>query len=415
MDFGVLIQRLYPFSFRFDAGLSIDHLHRRMKDVFPKSEDGKLISEIFKLKRPQAAPTWDLLTRSHLTSFEFIGRTKPAVLRGAVIALDENSAWFIGTPVFKDLSELKIHGFRLDDFPPFDTSLDAQLALSGTRTALRDAEHLAETLQRMNTTKTEQIESLNEHVVRNAADSGLGRSISSILHDLNGQFGIAVTGAHMVKESLDILNEELSRFDPNIDVIRNALVEVNQMNAIVRQSVLRGLEFIGNYKVISIDQVSLREREVVLTDYLRQIVESMRPMIKQKSIELEVIGDDSVIVRAPGLIAQMVTNLVENGFLHAFNGRKQGRITFRIHRDGDCICLSYEDDGVGMSPEILNHHLDAFYTTKVSEGGSGLGAYSIAVIVRDNLKGTLQVTSELGVGTRYDMRFPIATFTVPQS
>jgi signal transduction histidine kinase len=303
----------------------------------------------------------------------------------------------------------------LDDFPPFDTSLDAQLALSGTRSALRDAEHLAETLRRMNETKAEQIESLNQHVVKTAADSGLGRSISSILHDLNGQFGVAVTGSHMVKESLDIINEELSRTDPNIDVMRNAMIEVNEMNAIVRQSVLRGLEFIGNHKVISIDQVSSRERDVVLADYLRQIVESMRPLAKHKNIEFEVTGDESVIVREPGLIAQMAMNLVENGFRHAFDGRKHGRITFHVLKDGDHIVLSYEDDGVGMSPDILDRHLDAFYTTKATEGGSGLGAYSIAVIVKDNLKGTLNVTSELGVGTRYEMRFPNSTITVPQA
>ena len=415
MEFGQLIQRLYPFSFQFDSELRIDRLHRRLVDVFPQSEQGRTIQEVFTLKRPHAEPTWDLLTRSHLTSFELVGRTKPATLRGAVIELDANTAWFIGTPVFKDFYELKLHGFRLDDFPPFDTSLDAQLALSGTRSALRDAEHLAETLRRMNETKAEQIESLNQHVVKTAADSGLGRSISSILHDLNGQFGVAVTGSHMVKESLDIINEELSRTDPNIDVMRNAMIEVNEMNAIVRESVLRGLEFIGNYKVISIDQVSSRERDVVLADYLRQIVESMRPLAKHKNIEFEVTGDESVIVREPGLIAQMAMNLVENGFRHAFDGRKHGRITFHILKDGDHIVLSYEDDGVGMSPDILDRHLDAFYTTKATEGGSGLGAYSIAVIVKENLKGTLNVTSEQGVGTRYEMRFPMSEFTVPQS
>lgn len=415
MEFGSLIQRLYPYSFHFDNELRVDRVHRRMKEVFPKAESGRHISEIFNLKRPQAAASWDLLSRSHLTSFELVGRTKPAVLRGAVIVLDDTSAWFVGTPVFKDLSDLKTNGFRLDDFPPIDTSLDAHLALSGTRSALRDAENLASSLRRMNATKAEQIESLNQHVVRNAADSGLGRAISSILHDLNGQFGIAVTGSHMVKESLDILNEELSRSDPNLDVIRDAMVEVNEMNAMVRQSVLRGLEFIGNYKTISIDQVSSREREVVLSDYLRKIIESMRPLAKHKSIEFEVFGDESVIVSEPGLIAQMVTNLVENGFRHAFNDRKEGRITFTILRDGDHVCLSYEDDGVGMSADILDRHLDAFYTTKASDGGSGLGAYSIAVIVRENLKGTLSVSSQPGRGTRYDMRFPSPPVTVPQS
>ena len=405
MDFGAHIQRLYPFSFQFDPALRMERIHRRMRSVIPGVESGQSMAEVFTLRRPKAEPSWDLLTRTHLTSFEVASIQNDVVFRGGVLVLDDQTAWFIGTPIFKDITQLKEQGFRLDDFPPFDTSLDAQLALSGTRTALRDAESLAEKLQKLNENKSEQIQQLNRHVVRNAADSGLGRVISSMMHDLNSQFGIAVTGSHMVKDSLDILNEELSRSDPNIDIMRDAMVDINQMNAVVRQSVLRGIEFIGNYKLLSIDQSSGRERDVVLIDYVRQLVDSLIPMFKSKQIRFDVEGDPSIMVDKPGLFSQIIMNLSENAFRHAFHGRTSGIVRFTLSKEGNRTCLIYEDDGVGMSSEVLSKHMDPFFTTKEKDGGSGLGAYSIAVIVRENLNGTLEAKSTEGVGTRYEIRF----------
>jgi signal transduction histidine kinase len=405
MDFGNLIQRLYPFSFEFDRTLRMNRVHDRMRAVIPEAQIGQSIAEVFKLHRPKAEPSWDLLTRSALTSFELVSRTNDVMFRGGTLVIDDSTAWFIGTPNVKDFALLKKYGFRLDDFPPFDTSLDAQLALSGTRSALRDAESLARQLELLNQNKSEQIEKLNRHVVRNAADSGLGRVIASMMHDLNSQFGIAVTGSHMVKDSLDILNEELSRSDPNLDIMRDAMVDINQMQEVVRQSVLRGIEFIGNYKLLSIDHSSGRERDVVLLDYVRQLVDSLRPMFKSKQIRFEVDGDPSIIVDKPGLFSQIVMNLSENAYRHAFHGRTTGTVRFHMTSEAGRNCLIYEDDGVGMSPEVLSRHMDPFFTTKEKDGGSGLGAYSIAVLVREHLGGTLDASSTLGVGTRYDIRF----------
>jgi len=408
MDFGQLIQRLYPFSFEFDPSLTMSRVHRRMKSVVPDTQHSYRLEEVFELNRPKAAPTWDLFTRSHLTSFELVSRSNQVTFRGGVLVIDEQTAWFIGTPVVADISQLRDQGFRLDDFPPFDTSLDALLALSGTRSALRDAEQLAGKLEKLNQSKAEQIDQLNRHVVRNAADSGLGRVISSMMHDLNSQFGIAVTGSHMVKDSLDILNEELSRTDPNLDIMRDAMVDINQMNALVRQSVLRGIEFIGNYKLLSIDQSSGRQRVVALLDYMRQLVDSLHPLFKSKTVRFEIEGDGLIMIDEPGLFSQIIMNLSENAYKHAFYGRSEGTVRFTLAKEAGGICLCYEDDGIGMSPDVLSHHMDPFYTTKGHDGGSGLGAYSIAVIVRETLKGTVEVSSEEGVGTRYVMRFPMS-------
>ena len=55
-------------------------------------------------------------------------------------------------------------------------------------------------------------------------------------------------------------------------------------------------------------------------------------------------------------------------------------------RDGDQLTLTYQDDGVGVSQEELDHLFEPFYTTKRSEGCSGLGLHIIYSLVTKKLE-----------------------------
>lgn len=406
MDAGDVIRRLYPFSFRIGHDLRLDYVPARLTEILPEAVSGKPIGDVFALRRPKAIPTWDLLHRSGGTSFEWIGRSKPVVLRGSVLFADDTGGWMILSPVFTDFREILDFGFRLDDFAPYNTAIDALVALSATKSALRDAESLAEALRGQTRRQSEQIEQLNSYVVEQAANSGLGQALSAMLHDLNSQFGAAVMGSHIVYENLGVVRRELASPDPNLEIIRDAMVDILEMNSIVRGSVQRGSEMIATHKTISIDKASKRVRDVQLIDYLHQLVDSMRPILKSKDIRFEISGDDAIQARHPGLLAQIVTNLIENAHRHAFDGRDGGTVTFIVRRSGPLICFRYEDDGVGMDETTLSRHLEPFFTTKPETGGSGLGAYSIASIVRESLQGHLSVESSPGRGTTYDICFP---------
>jgi len=83
-------------------------------------------------------------------------------------------------------------------------------------------------------------------------------------------------------------------------------------------------------------------------------------------------------------------------------------------RDGGCICLSVEavdahvvisiqDNGIGMSRETMTKLFQPFYTER--EGGSGIGTVIIKRVIEAH-GGTIQVDSEIGVGTTFTLRLP---------
>jgi signal transduction histidine kinase/CheY-like chemotaxis protein len=88
------------------------------------------------------------------------------------------------------------------------------------------------------------------------------------------------------------------------------------------------------------------------------------------------------------------TVVQKNRFLEAANDK------------GVYLQLSVSDTGSGMADEVLNRIYDPFFTTKKVNEGSGLGLSIVHGIVK-NHQGFIDVESQIGKGTRFDIYFPI--------
>ena len=74
----------------------------------------------------------------------------------------------------------------------------------------------------------------------------------------------------------------------------------------------------------------------------------------------------------------------------------------------DAVEVTVEDTGSGISESDLPHIFDAFYTTKPTVAGVGLGLFVSEGIVRGH-RGQLTVASEVGAGSRFTVRLPRET------
>jgi len=67
-----------------------------------------------------------------------------------------------------------------------------------------------------------------------------------------------------------------------------------------------------------------------------------------------------------------------------------------------------EDTGHGIPPDALERVFEPFYSSKERGKGTGLGLVVCRSIVLDH-NGTIEVESDVGAGTRFLLRFPVAT------
>jgi PAS domain S-box-containing protein len=97
-------------------------------------------------------------------------------------------------------------------------------------------------------------------------------------------------------------------------------------------------------------------------------------------------------------IGQVIINLLLNAIQALPDRSRSIRIVTGPAEDGKHICISIEDEGVGIPPEAVERVCEPFFTTKRAEGGTGLGLSISASILKENL-GTLSFSSEPGKGT----------------
>ena len=69
--------------------------------------------------------------------------------------------------------------------------------------------------------------------------------------------------------------------------------------------------------------------------------------------------------------------------------------------------MEYEDDGCGILAANLHHLFEPFYTTKLGQGGSGLGLYIVHNLVVNVLGGQVSAFSTEGRGTRFVLHLPV--------
>jgi len=107
-------------------------------------------------------------------------------------------------------------------------------------------------------------------------------------------------------------------------------------------------------------------------------------------------------------LSQLCNNLIDNAIKYTPEG---GQIKVRVRRDQADVVLEVADNGIGISPQYQERVFERFYRVdkarSQSLGGTGLGL-SIVRNIAERHYGSVGVTSQLGKGTTFTFRMPLA-------
>ncbi|AYA63245.1 sensor histidine kinase [Alteromonas sp. RKMC-009] len=271
-------------------------------------------------------------------------------------------------------------------------------------------QYIEDELRKRNTELARNMEMLNlikDQLVESERMASLGGLVAGIAHDVNTPIGVSVTAASYLNERLVSLR---AAFDDKTlsNKSMNAFIdEAEQASTLLLSNLNRASDLIASFKQVAVDQTSEAERLFNLNSYLHEILQSLKPTFKNTRHQVNIqCPADLEILCAPGVIAQIVTNMMINSLMHGFEHIEEGHISLAVSRDGGHIVMEYQDDGKGMSKEALTHLFDAFYTTRRNQGGSGLGTHIVFNLVTQTLDGSIEAFSEPEKGLRYVIRFP---------
>ncbi len=238
-------------------------------------------------------------------------------------------------------------------------------------------------------------------IVQQERMRALGQMASGVAHDFNNALVPIVTYTDlliMVPSLLDDKEELTSYLQTISTAAKDATGVVRRLREFYRTPE-PGMDF------VRVDLAQVVEQSISLTQprWLDQA--------RMENIAITIETDLQPVRPIRGSESEMresLTNLIMNACDAMPDG---GTITISTRLDREDVILAVADNGIGMSEEDRLRCMDPFFSTK-GDRGTGMGLAMVFGIIQRH-KGTIEVESGLGKGTKFVMRLPVGTVTEP--
>jgi PAS domain S-box-containing protein len=229
----------------------------------------------------------------------------------------------------------------------------------------------------------------------------VGTLAGGIAHDFNNVLG-AILGYGELALEHAAGNRDLRRYLDNV------------MHAAVRAKLL--VERILGFSRSSLGDQVLFNVQGVVSETLELLVASLPGDIR---LDTKLEAGDAAVIGDATYLHQVTMNLCTNALQAMTRG---GVLSVTLERTalthnktlirgslvpGEYARLAVSDTGAGIPSDLLERIFDPFFTTKSVGEGTGLGLSMVHGIVAD-LGGAIDVHSEVGVGTRFEVFLPVA-------
>jgi two-component system sensor histidine kinase HydH len=232
--------------------------------------------------------------------------------------------------------------------------------------------------------KTEELLESQKRLVKSERFAAIGEAASYVSHEIKNPLMVIGGLARQVARQLTdhpVLQEKLQ-------VIQN---EVQRLE-----------NFLGDLRDFTRPALPAKQ-EINLNALIQEVDALMEGEAKSKGVLLEEKLDQQLptLKADPNQLKQVLLNLIKNAFEALEAG---GRVTLTTGREDRQVWFSVQDNGPGMTPEVLEKIFNPFFTTK--EKGTGLGLAVIHKIIADH-QGVIIVESQPREGTTVTVKLPL--------
>jgi two-component system, NtrC family, sensor kinase len=260
-------------------------------------------------------------------------------------------------------------------------------------------------------TALEHLREAQEAIIQAEKLASLGALVAGVAHEINTPVGIAVSCASHLADAtarLKRLSDEgaVSRGD-----FSRYLATAGDTTDLILANCQRAAQLIAGFKQVAVDRASAERRRFNLATYIQETLVSLQPKLRPLGHRVSVLcPPDLELDGYPGVLSQILANLVMNALTHAFPNGRVGLMAIEVEQpDSGWVRLRFSDNGQGMTEENRARVFEPFFTTRRGHGGSGLGLHIVHNLVVGALKGSITVESAVDQGTRFVLLFPQQT------
>ncbi len=221
---------------------------------------------------------------------------------------------------------------------------------------------------------------------------------AGIAHDFNNLLTV-------VQGNLEMLVAHVSS-DVGGEVLTEVLDAIDDGSHMVKQLLAFGRKQVLKPDVVSVnglvrDTLRLLRRTITETVEIQDTLARELPMVKVDPIQLE-NALMNLVINARDAMSEKGQILIETSVVSAAD--LPPYLPARSIHDS-YVCISVQDDGAGMSKEVLDHAFEPFFSTKKANEGSGLGLSMVQGFIKQS-GGEVYIESQLDRGTTVSLYLP---------
>lgn len=268
-----------------------------------------------------------------------------------------------------------------DELAPLGEAVNTMATALGTqRQALSaNAEHLEQTVAE----RTLELEKARAIALGQERIAAMGVLAAGVAHEI----GNPLTAISTIVQGL----KRERAGDAQVEVLSESL---DRIHGLVRGLVSYARPPTKEWTQISVNDVVRRTLDLLRLD----------PRAKHATFTTHLDPELPRIRSIEGKLQQVLLNLTLNA-LDAL-GDSPGQVVVTTNTQGGGLRICVDDDGPGVSEELREKILEAFFTTRAGEGGTGLGL-AVSVSLLEELGGSLTVAEAPQGGARFEVVLPL--------
>ncbi|MBT3309897.1 MAG: PAS domain S-box protein [Gammaproteobacteria bacterium] len=253
----------------------------------------------------------------------------------------------------------------------------------------------------------EELQETQQQLVESEKMAALGGLVAGVAHEVNTPLGISVTAASYLKDQTNVIVQHYRDQKMKRSELERYMAQAEESSTIVLENLMRASALVKSFKQVAVDQSSEELRLFLVVEYLEDILRSLRPKLKQLPHQVMITGDPEIeMVGDPGVLAQVITNLVMNAVIHGLDDAVAGEIKMDVHEQDESVVIQFKDNGKGAPPSVVDNIFEPFFTTRRGAGGSGLGMHLVYNLLSQKMGGTIHCSSEIGKGMLFTLTLP---------
>ena len=285
---------------------------------------------------------------------------------------------------------------------------------------LADAINLgAESFLNIQRDLNEQVRSRSQEVIRNEQLASVGFLAAGVAHEINNPLASIAWSAEALESRLHRIlhpsvsdnesgenettgeNSEVAVPGFDLDTLRTYLRRIQDEAFRCKGITERLLDFsrLGNEQ---------RKQSIDMNEIVRDVVDMVRHIgqFRNQRIDFQPKPTPAIAWACPQEMKQVVLNLLTNSLESLDPNRDDGFVKIAIESTNESVRLTLEDNGCGMTSEVLEHLFEPFFTRRRDGRGTGLGLPITSRIIADHGGRITPQSQGLNCGSRFEVILP---------